>query len=274
VIWSYITEAIGAGWTILQGLFDTFTALLTGNWSGLWDGLKKIASGAWDLLTAWWTMQKDLFIIVWGETWDGIKSAFSFVWDGLKGVASDAWDLLTGWWDGAWGIYSGIWSTAWDGLASAVTTAFDGVTGVISGILDSITDIFDGAVDKIKGVINGLIRSYNAIPIAPDIPLIGGSGSAGGGIGALIGGAVPFMAHGGTVLQRGLALVGERGPELLSLDRGARVTPLAPSSLGQGNSGGGGDTYIVLNGVDLSEGSRKVLEQIREGIRRLDMESA
>lgn len=39
-------------------------------------------------------------------------------------------------------------------------------------------------------------------------------------------GAVPGLARGGTVTSPGLAMVGERGPELLRLPRGAQVQPL------------------------------------------------
>lgn len=48
----------------------------------------------------------------------------------------------------------------------------------------------------------------------------------------------PGMATGGTVTTSGMALVGERGPELLSLPRGAQVTPLT------GTSGAGGNTTV------------------------------
>jgi TP901 family phage tail tape measure protein len=41
---------------------------------------------------------------------------------------------------------------------------------------------------------------------------------------------VPAMQRGGTVRAPGLALVGERGPELLSLPRGAQVNPLTDNS--------------------------------------------
>ena len=74
-------------------------------------------------------------------------------------------------------------------------------------------------------------------------------------------------------MRAGLALVGEAGPELLSLGRGARVTPLTPSSFGAG-ARGEVTVIINLNGVDLTEGSSRVLEQIREGLRQLDLESA
>lgn len=52
--------------------------------------------------------------------------------------------------------------------------------------------------------------------------------------------AIPGLANGGTVTTAGLTLVGERGPELLSLPRGAQVTPLTGTS-------GTGTTNITIN---------------------------
>lgn len=70
---------------------------------------------------------------------------------------------------------------------------------------------------------------------------------------------IPGLANGGTVTTAGLTLVGERGPELLSLPRGAQVTPLT------GSTGGGGNITINMpagaNGDDvvraLQEWSRR-----------------
>lgn len=55
------------------------------------------------------------------------------------------------------------------------------------------------------------------------------------------GGDVPHFASGG-ITGAGLALVGERGPELASFPAGTRITP--NSQLQFGSGGSGGDTYI------------------------------
>lgn len=54
--------------------------------------------------------------------------------------------------------------------------------------------------------------------------------------------AIPGLASGGTVIGGGATLVGENGPEILDLPRGASVIPLG-AGLG---SGGKGDTYIDI----------------------------
>ena len=42
---------------------------------------------------------------------------------------------------------------------------------------------------------------------------------------------IPYLANGGNIEQAGRVLVGERGPEILDLPGGARVTPLDNASI-------------------------------------------
>jgi TP901 family phage tail tape measure protein len=88
-------------------------------------------------------------------------------------------------------------------------------------------------------------------------PFGGGRLPFGGGDGGLnfLGIHIPWLADGGMATHAGLAVVGERGPELLSLPRGATVTPnIGPSnalpSLSDTKfpgSVGGGDQTIVTH---------------------------
>lgn len=81
----------------------------------------------------------------------------------------------------------------------------------------------------------------------------------------LLAGPTPGMAAGGNVTRAGMALVGERGPELLALPQGASVSPL--------NGGGAGSTVInvslqvgTLTGD--RESAEKLLDMIQSGLRQ------
>jgi hypothetical protein len=79
-----------------------------------------------------------------------------------------------------------------------------------------------------------------------------GVGSVFGSIGHIFG-----LANGGTLSSSGMVMVGEQGPELLNLPRGATVTPLVgnglamlKAQLGDGGSGSGPinlTTNVVLD---------------------------
>ena len=72
-----------------------------------------------------------------------------------------------------------------------------------------------------------MINALNKIRIkVPEvnIPLVGRVGGFEIGLPRIP--TIPMLAAGGIIRSGGLALVGEAGPELLNLPRGAQVTPL------------------------------------------------
>jgi hypothetical protein len=112
-------------------------------------------------------------------------------------------------------------------LVAALVVAYNkfdwfktGVNAIINGILGAFESVVNGAIM----MVNGIIRAYNAIPIAPDIntiahvnlPSIGGDSATQ----AASRMNLPRMAEGGIVNSPTLALIGEAGPEaVVPLDR-------------------------------------------------------
>jgi len=105
-------------------------------------------------------------------------------------------------------------------LVAALVVAYNkfewfrtGVNAIINGILGAFESVVNGAIM----MVNGIIRAYNAIPIAPDIntiqhvnlPNIGGTNATQ----AASRMNLPRMAEGGIVSSPTLALIGEAGPE-------------------------------------------------------------
>jgi hypothetical protein len=112
-------------------------------------------------------------------------------------------------------------------LVAALVVAYNkfdwfktGVNAIINGILGAFESVVNGAIM----MVNGIIRAYNAIPLAPDIntiahvnlPSIGGNSATQ----AASRMNLPRMAEGGIVSSPTLALIGEAGPEaVVPLDR-------------------------------------------------------
>jgi hypothetical protein len=124
-------------------------------------------------------------------------------------------------------------------LVVALTVAykkFEWFRTGVNFIVNAVIGYFEGVGNAAIGMVNMIIKAYNAIPLAPDIPLIpqmnfgrlGGSSSAPSG-----GVSIPKMADGGIVTSPTLALIGEAGPEA--------VIPL-------GKSGGMGGITINISG--------------------------
>ncbi len=112
--------------------------------------------------------------------------------------------------------------------ASFVNAFQDMATGAIT---------FNGFLKQILNTITQIIAQKAAMNVFGS--LFGGL--FGGGKGLLgLGGLFGFLADGGTVRSPGNFIVGERGPEMLTLPRGATVTPLD-------RSGGAAGAMITIN---------------------------
>jgi hypothetical protein len=75
-----------------------------------------------------------------------------------------------------------------------------------------------------------------------------------------------MLAEGGNVTAGGLSMVGERGPELLNLPKGASVTPLDKGGTG------GVTVYVTVQGSMLSNAAELaavVREELLKTSRRL-----
>jgi hypothetical protein len=87
----------------------------------------------------------------------------------------------------------------------------------------------NGLIAAVNTLINGLntvIHGFNRLP-GPDIGDIP---------------SIPYLARGGRVMRGGSAIVGERGPEMVTLPTGASVSPLNRYVQ---DSGAGNQTVVV-----------------------------
>lgn len=105
------------------------------------------------------------------------------------------------------GVFTGNWRKVFEGLAN-----------IVKGIFNGIVETVKIPINAIIGLINGAIRGFNNIKIPDWVPGVGGKG--------INIPEIPLLAKGGDIAESGTVLVGERGPELLNLPTGARVTPL------------------------------------------------
>ena len=108
------------------------------------------------------------------------------------------------------GVFSGNWSKAWEGVKS-----------IFKGIMDTLGGVVKAPLNAIISAINWVIDGLNKISIdIPDwVPKVGGKH-----FGVNIS-HIAKLEKGTNYFGGGMALVGERGPELVNLPRGASVTP-------------------------------------------------
>lgn len=102
-------------------------------------------------------------------------------------------------------------------------------------VAHAIGDAFAWLADMISKFFEAILAPFKALGQAWS-SMVSGLGSVGTGF------SMPGMASGGTVAEGGLSWVGENGPELRYMPKGASVIPLS-----QAGGGGGGDIHVHVN---------------------------
>ena len=126
------------------------------------------------------------------------------------------------------------------------------VKGAIK-LVEIVSALFSAFVKTLVESIIGVVK------MVKDFVTGGGIKKAGGWLKSKI----PGMWRGGRVLERGMALVGEKGPELVGLPQGARVLSNAASKAMGGNT-----IHVHVNGrvgasdVEIRDIARKVAREI------------
>jgi hypothetical protein len=105
-------------------------------------------------------------------------------------------------------------SDAFKGMLTGAMSWKDGMRSLIASVIDQLWKLF--VVQQIVGFISGAIGGATGTPSS--------GGSFGSSTGNFLPG-VPKFAKGTTYAPGGMALVGERGPELVNLPKGSQVIP-------------------------------------------------
>lgn len=139
-------------------------------------------------------------------------------------------------WDKIKPILDAVWNKVkevFDKIADIVKSAIDKVKSIIEAVRDFFVGIWELIVDTAKAKINTVIDFINkAIEAVNNFTSKINNSGIGKFFGINIGqiSTIPALAGGG-VLQNGSALVGERGPELLTMQNGAaQVQPLTTTT--------------------------------------------
>ncbi len=154
------------------------------------------------------------------EVVDNVKAVFENLIDFIKNV------------------FAGNWGDAWENVKEIFKNVFEGIVNVAKIPLNSMITL-----------INKFIKGLNKIQVPDWVPGVGGKG--------INIPEIPKLADGGEILQTGKAIVGEMGPELLELPKGAKVKPLDKT---------GGDTVISGNNFYIREESdiKKVARELKK----------
>lgn len=159
-----------------------------------------------------WT---ELFGPVLGEQLNWFFANVKNIWDSVKQVLDGVIDFIRG-------VFTGDWQRAWEGVKEIFRGTFNALASIAKVPINSVIALLNGAINGINMMIDALNGLHFTIP--DWVPLLGGKEF---GLNLKHVGRIPYLASGG-ILSSGSAVVGEAGPELLTLTGGrAVVQPLS-----------------------------------------------
>lgn len=162
-----------------------------------------------------WT---EIFGPVIGNSLNGWFKNIENIWKAIKKIFTGIIDFIAG-------VFTLDWERAWKGVSEIIEGVFSGLGAIIKAPLNGIISLINGVIGGLNQMIDGL--NSISIEIPEWVPKLGGETF---GINIPEIPEIPLLAKGG-ILTSGSAIVGDAGPELLTVAGGkAIVQPLTGGS--------------------------------------------
>lgn len=261
---------------VLNGVIDFIQGIFTGNWEQAWSGVQEIVSGVWSYITGLITGACDLIegILSGLDSW--LQGVFKTDWTEIFGPGlgdiinafiknvENTWNaikqIFQGVIDFVKGVFTGNWKQAWQGVVNIFGGLFNSLINMVKAPLNGIIGLLNGAV----GAINSLIGGLNSISFT--MPKWLGGGHFGLSIPYIP--SIPYLAKGG-ILSQGSAIVGEAGPELLTMmGNRAMVQPLTSNTTNQTDLGGVNITVYGAPGQDVRALADIIMDEMQNATER------
>ena len=204
-----VFPALGGAVTALTGPFGLVIAAITGavlviNTFG--DQFQQILAQVDSYL-------QGVFATDWTESFGVFGNVINAFFANVKNVWENVTSIFNGVIDFVRGVFTGDWERAWNGVVEIFS-------GIFGGIVNAVRVPFRA----VAGIINAIIDAVNSISIdIPDwVPVVGGAHFG------LNLPHIPYLAEGG-IVRRGSAIVGEAGPELMTVLGNRTIVQPLPS---------------------------------------------
>ena len=168
----------------------------------------------------------------------GLTTLAAFV-KSIKDFIGDVQKVLSGIIDFIRGVFTGDWQRAWKGIVD-----------IFSGIFGGIKDLVKAPINAVIGAINKVIGGFNKLRSVAGKSQVS---------------TIPLLARGG-IVSSGSAIVGDAGPELLTMMGGrAVVQPLTSSTTNNTNTNLGGVTINVYGaaGQNVRELANIIMDELQ-----------
>ena len=237
-LWKVYNDNIG---NILK-LWETFSQALKKVWDSIvkpvWDALMNAIKQVWGVFQEYMPEIQRIVDEVFGmiqSLWESVlKPALDAIGGFLQNVLLPIWNTvftygilpvvetvfqtIIGLWDNSLkpifqgiidflgGVFTGDWERIWNGLSS-----------IFGGVWEGLKALAKAPLNFIINMLNKVIDGLNQVQVPDWVPLVGGNG--------INIPRIPTLWKGSNFTIGGPTLVGEQGPELVNMPRGASVMP-------------------------------------------------
>jgi TP901 family phage tail tape measure protein len=235
-----------------NGIKDFFVMV----WQALYQAVVSDINRIKEIITTVFNAVKNFIMPIWNSisgffkiVWDNIKNDFIIAIDFIKTTVQTAFNWLKDSvimpvWNSVRDFFSTLWGeieNSLSGFKEAFLKIWDNIKNGMKGPINGIIGFFNTLIGGVQDAINSVVRMLNRINIrVPDwigkiIPGLAGKKWE-NELGEVSFGGIPLLAEGGNILKGGMAMVGEAGPELVALPKGATVSPLSKGGITMNNN--------------------------------------
>lgn len=170
-IWNTIVATTTGAIQVIKGVLQTVMAVIKGDWSGAWNGIKTIGEGVWNILAGlvkiFGSTIENYTRAAWNSVWNSIKSTCNSITSTVSGAISWVRNLISN----GWSYVRSITSSMWSGIVSTVSSWVNSMMSTVRNIPINIQNVFSNAgswlwnagKNVIQGFINGLSSMFSAV---------------------------------------------------------------------------------------------------------------
>lgn len=204
--WTIITTIISTAINIIAGIIQLVTALMKGDWQGVWDAICNIASTVWNAIVTIVTtyINAAMSIIssilsaigsIWNSIWNEIKSVAGAIWDGIVSIVTSLINSLLSAISNIMNSISSTMSNIWNGISSTVSNIVQGLVNGAVNIFNSLVSSVSNIVSSVGNVLSGIANiDLGAAGRAIINGFLGGLESAFESVKSFVGGIASWIA--------------------------------------------------------------------------------
>ena len=206
----FVGKVVRKAAEIVAGIFGKKISSTCSTAGAVITAFKAVAGAAFHFIAGAIKKAMGVIVPVVKVAFGAVKGAISAAVDSITSIISGVLTVFDGVTTFISGVFTGNWRQAWEG-----------VKGIFKGIFDTFAAICKTPINAVIGIINGAIDGLNGINVTiPDwVPLLGGK-SFGLSIPT-----IPMLYKGTDNWQGGMAVIHDRGGEIVDLPQGSRVYP-------------------------------------------------